>query len=205
MDSDKVDDLDLQVSRDLFALENHVIALWDDVLASNQDVMDTEGSIRTVVLSSEGVLVTNASRSVGAGGFSPRGVQGVLLTCGRVTLDIVYCAHYLPSADWHGKPRHAVRRHWVKRNMHVIERVERGMVTLIPTSEAVGRQILSGRSSIDMEHGRRLLQLKGGLDLLVWPYPEARVAYHAEKRTFTSTKGIYRQLHDAISTASAWN
>lgn len=195
--------MDVQVSKEVFHLENWTFAVWGDILASNADLVQAgSGSIRTIVLSEAATLVTNARLS-----RSPMTTpaQGLLVTHGIVTLDVAFRLHYLVSAYHHKKPHEAVKTCWVESCLHVIKKIEKGMVVVIPTSEAIARHILRGHTSVDMGNGQRLIHMSSDLQILVWRHPLERVEHYAAQRMFHVTPGIFQELSRMLKDAPNWN
>lgn len=202
MDSN-LEDLAVKISRDLFNLENHALAVWGDILTSNPDLMRAgSGSIRTIVLSEAATLVANARPS---DSLVAAPVQGTLVTHGLVTLDVAFRSHYLASAQHHKKLCEAVKMRWVEACMRVIKRIEHGMVTIIPTSEEIAQLILHGQNSTDMGNGQRLIKVNSHLQMLVWRHSRERVEHYADQRTFHVTPGILHELLRALKGAPGWN
>lgn len=197
--------LEIQINQDLFLLENWAFAVWGDILASNPGIMNSgSGSLRTIVLSDASTLVANVfptSRSAAV----TVSAENTTATHGGVTLDIVFRSHYLVSAHHHQKSPTTVRAHWVERCFHVIEKIETGMVVLIPTSDAIARQLLRGRASVDMGDGQRLVRLGSGTELLVWRHHVERVERCAAQRAQRVEPGIFRELDAILKKSSRWN
>ncbi len=202
MDSNPEDPA-VQISRDLFDLENHAFAVWGDILISNPDLMRAgTGSIRTIVLSEVATLVTNARPS---DSLVTAPAQGALVTHGLVTLDVAFRNHYLASAQHHNKQREAVKMRWVEACLRVVRQIEHGMVVIIPTSEEIAQHVLRGQKSTDMGNGQRLIQVNSRLQMLVWRHSRERVEHYANQRTFHVTPGILPELLFALKGAPGWN
>ena len=117
------EELDIQISKDVFDLENVALAFWEDVLASSPNLMKGgSGSIRTIVLSETATLVANA-RPIGSAITTPP--QGILITHGLVSLDVGFRLHYLASVHHHKKLPKEVKSRWVEVCLDIVEKLER--------------------------------------------------------------------------------
>ncbi len=197
------EELDIQISKDVFDLENVALAFWEDVLASSPNLMKGgSGSIRTIVLSETATLVANA-RPIGSAITTPP--QGILITHGLVSLDVGFRLHYLASVHHHKKLPKEVKSRWVEVCLDIVEKLERGMVVVIPTSEEVMRRTLQGHRFVDMGHGRQLICTGSELQMLVSHHPKERVERCAAQRTPSIIPGIFQELLHALKSPSGWN